>query len=401
MEEEIDLLEYWHLFLKWKKMIAVIVALCWMVILIAVLRMPNYYGAEATLLPMGGRGGGGGMIFSSLAAQMGLGGFVGGGGGNSTSVQLLALLKSQTLAERLAEKYKLGRIFFPKLWDAKSQSWKVRDPSRIPSKEVVGQTLLAQMSFELNPKSQLLVIHSEMTDPRLAADMANAYVRELVAYINENTLTSAKKNRIFIEEQLERNKAEYLSLGKDLTSFYSMNKISNSVPTVDVDVSSVGYGRSSGDQTAPQGNDLPEMVGLDKGPDFSLPGVTNAFAEVQKQSNELQKKAEENKGALKEIVTVKGVPQQVYLQYLTLQRELLGQINSLLSQQYQMAKIEEGKEDLNFQTIDWARVPQEKLRPRRKFILMTAFFLSIFVALLIAFVTEQVFRIKGRQVLNS
>ena len=82
---------------------------------------------------------------------------------------------------------------------------------------------------------------------------------------------------------------------------------------------------------------------------------------------------------------VQDVPQQVYLQYLTLRQELLGRMNALLTQQYEMAKIEESKEDLSFQVIDWARVPLRKDRPKRAQIVASAFILSAFISVLYLF----------------
>ena len=59
-----------------------------------------------------------------------------------------------------------------------------------------------------------------------------------------------------------------------------------------------------------------------------------------------------------------------------------------------MAKIDESKEDLNFQVIDWARVPVRKFKPKRSQIVMTAFVMSLFLAVFYAFFREYLQKMK-------
>jgi uncharacterized protein involved in exopolysaccharide biosynthesis len=112
--------------------------------------------------------------------------------------------------------------------------------------------------------------------------------------------------------------------------------------------------------------------------------VLNKF-EVQR--DDLQKKSSE-------IQIAKNIPQQVYLQYLTLRRDLLGKINILLTQQYEMAKIEEAKEDLAFQVVDPARVPLKRFKPQRRKIVTMAFMASLFLAFFLVFFLEYVQRMR-------
>ena len=79
---------------------------------------------------------------------------------------------------------------------------------------------------------------------------------------------------------------------------------------------------------------------------------------------------------------------QVYLQYLEARSQIAIQINSLLTQQYEMAKSEESKEDPNFQVIDWARVPDEPFKPERRKIVTISFIMSFGMAAFGAFFWE-------------
>ena len=53
-----------------------------------------------------------------------------------------------------------------------------------------------------------------------------------------------------------------------------------------------------------------------------------------------------------------------------------------------MAKIEEAKEAISYQIIDYAQVPQKQIRPHKKKIVMATFLVSFFVAVLAIFGLE-------------
>ena len=113
--------------------------------------------------------------------------------------------------------------------------------------------------------------------------------------------------------------------------------------------------------------------------------------------NLLEKKKEKIGAKLNGTMVAKDIPQQVYLQYLTLRRELLIKMNALLTQQYEMAKIEEAREELSFQVIDSAEAPEKRFKPKRKQIVMVAFFASIFLAVFLAFFLEYIEKMKAAQ----
>jgi uncharacterized protein involved in exopolysaccharide biosynthesis len=128
-------------------------------------------------------------------------------------------------------------------------------------------------------------------------------------------------------------------------------------------------------------------------PSAGLPGFSQAFAETKKKTEELEKKVRGLEEEIRTAQVVEAVPQQVYLQYMTLKRNLLEQTNVLLTQQYEMAKIEEAKEDLNFQVVDPARIPRGKARPQRGKMAIAGLFVSLFVAVFYAFTHEYVERL--------
>lgn len=358
---EPTLIDYWRLLARHKVKIAAAVFLATFLAGALSYLIPKTYKAEVALLPMGGQKSG---ALGMLASQTGLGSLLGGlGTGAATpGVQVMAILKSRTLAEKVIQKCDLMKLFFKDSWDPIAGTWKDKDPVKQPHMEDAVKALFSAVTFSDDKKTQTIVIRSVFKDPELAARVANVYSDELGEHLRANTFTLAKKNRIFLEHQLEANRADLLEIGKKISNFYEVNKISNVVPMVDVDVSP---------------------------PPEALSGDPEA---LRKKTEELQGKVEDLRAKMKggegETGLVRDVPQQVYLQYLMLQRELTGQVNMLLTQQYELAKVDEAREDLNFQVIDKAVVPFRKFRPDRKKIVMGAFAASLFVAVFAAFLRE-------------
>lgn len=355
MEDEINLLDYWRVFVKWKKAIALIVAVATFSAVIISFFLPKNYKAEATIVPIGGQGLSEMGATSLMAVQLGVNGLMGGGRGSS---QLLVILRSRTLAERVIEKYQLMKEFFPEYWqEVIGEGQEVRN--KRPTMEDAVSAYFGQVSFREDKKSQLIIIQAVMENPSLAARVVNGHLDEFADYLNENIFTTFKRNRIYIGKQLERNQAEFLESGRELATFYDTNRISNVVPTVDVDVS-LGI---KGDEQ-------------------------ESIIEAMKKVDGLQKQVEGVNAKIEKAKIVQDVPQQVYFEYLTNHQILLQQINALLAQQYEMAKIKETKEDLNFQVVDWARVPERKFKPERKMIVVLSSVMAFFLAIFYAFVRE-------------
>lgn len=365
VEDEINLFDYWNIIVKRKKLIFVITSIITVTSIFYSLFLPKIYRAECTLMPVGGHVGSGGLLLAQQAfAQVGGGSLEGliGSTTNDASSQILAIMNSKTLAERVIEKMDLFPVLYPNLDKSK------KTPTLVEAVE----TLQNLIRINDDKKSKLITIQILMKDPKAAAMIANGYLDELINYMSESTFTSAKRNRFFIEKQLERNKIELLNSGRELSSFYATNKISNVVPSLDVDVST-----QSGKVLLENSEEK-----LDKAID---------------EPAQLQAELEATTSQLRQAHIVKDVPQQVYLQYLIIQRELLGKLNILLSQQYEMAKIDEAKEDLSFQIIDRARVPVKKCKPKRAQIVMISFVMSIFLGIFYAFFREYLEKMKSHQ----
>lgn len=350
---EINLFDYWRVIKKRKRFVMCIVAGATLLTAIISLTMPKYYKAEAVIMPIGGRGGGLAAMFGSLGGLASLAGI--DAGGRTPSQQFIALLRTRTLAEEIMDKLDL----MPILLGAKNKDEELKWKDTKMGAAVAA--LRGHVSFMDNMKNGTITISTEFKDPKISTDVANGYVEGLQELISKNSFTVTKRNRIFIEGQLAQNKRELLEAGKELNEFYKSGKVSSVKSTIDVSVESNQI--SNTDQAI--------------------------ISDVHEQVEMLRKNKEDIESKI-----VKGVPQQVYLQYLTLRRNLLTQINTLLTQQCEIAKIEEAKDELAFQVIDPARVPEKRSKPKRKQMVMMVFVSSLFLSVFTAFFMEYLEKIK-------
>ena len=87
------------------------------------------------------------------------------------------------------------------------------------------------------------------------------------------------------------------------------------------------------------------------------------------------------------------------LQYIRLKRAAVTQqkVFELLTQQYEMAKIEEAKEDIAFQVIDPAIPPEKRIKPKRRLNVMLAGIVSLFAGIFLVFFLEYLENLKKRE----
>lgn len=365
MENEINILDYWNVMMRWKKTIIGTVFVVTLLAICICLILPRVYRASALILPMGGP-----KPASILAA---LGGVLDSRSSSSNpSNQIMVILKSITMNENIIKKYDLMKKIYEK--DGKP-------PEKAPTMEKAVRNLMSMMFFAKDEKSQIIEIRAEMNDPKMAAELVNTYVKELDKALRQNVYTDAKRHRIFIEKQLEKNNSSLLNLGKELSFFYANNRISNTNPTVDVNI---------WPEVKKWKDDL-DLIPFN-GNENSGASLVETPQEIQRQTEELQSKLKEAEDEVKKVEVIHDVPQQVYLEYLEHQNRITAQINALLVQQYEVAKADESREDLNFQVIDWARVPEEQIKPERRKIVVVSFILSfglsVFMVLFIEYVRK-------------
>lgn len=161
------------------------------------LLMTPVYQSTATVLPSKGGGGAAGGAMQALGSLTGggqLAAFVGAAGLGGGDDLYVALLRSQSVQDRLIERFNLSQRY-----GADKLEW-------------VRERLTAAAAVGVDKKSGLLRITVMDTDPAFAAELANAHVQELNAMLGRLATTEAQQSRVFFEQQIERGQKKLAEL---------------------------------------------------------------------------------------------------------------------------------------------------------------------------------------------
>jgi len=315
------------------------------------LLMPNYYTATARILPPQQNS-------SSAAALLGqLGGLAAAAGGNIAGIRnpndlYVGMMKSRTVADRLIERFELKNYF-----DADSQN--------------LTQQKLAKASKIAAGKDGIISVSVEAKDPKLAADLADAYVEELIRLTGLLAVTEASQRRLFFERQLAKVRDNLAVAETDAREALSKGGLA----LVE------GQGRSLVEASArlrAQITAKEVQIGAMRGfaaetnPDLQL---------MQRELGALRAELGRVEGASGQVADAKNAP--VANENVRKLRELryLETLQELLVRQAEAARLDEARDLSLVQVLDSAASPDRKSSPKRALIVLVAAALAFLVAM--------------------
>ena len=372
-EDEINLLDYWRVIRKRWKIIAVIFLTSVVTAAIVSLRMTEIYQAKATIMPIESSGGQVSAALRSLDSLPFVGGLVPSIGGS----KLVVLLKSRTMAEDVIQALALMKVLFE---DGQDEPPTLQDAVRS----------LSGITEIIDDKKGLISISVEYKDPEIAADIANQYPIELQRFLSENALSMAKRNRIFVENQLYKVKKELREAEEALKGFQVNKKIV--AMDAQTEASIMALANLKGQITAKE-----VQLGVIK--QYSTPSNPDVLT-IKDELRELKKQFAmvESKNGNPETGAMPSLSEAptLGLQYVRLKRKAVThqKVFELLTQQYEMAKIDEAKEEITFQVIDRAIAPEKRIKPKRKLNVMLAGVVSLFTGIFLVFFLEYLSNLK-------
>ncbi len=206
-EDEIDLCELWRIIWQGKWLILGITLLFTLsAAAVSFFYLPVLYKSDAVLEPAGSQGSGLGNLaglVQNLPFSVGL-----PQGGKAEKI--MAFLQSRTLKERLIRKYDLLPVLYKDLWDEKAKAWKTDNPKDAPTVTRAIQEKKLDDIYLANQdkKNNLITLSWISEDPQFAALMLKRVISELQYYLNHDYESDAKRDRIFVEQQLSKAEKE-------------------------------------------------------------------------------------------------------------------------------------------------------------------------------------------------
>jgi capsule polysaccharide export protein KpsE/RkpR len=252
-------------------------------------------------------------------------------------------------------------------------------------------------SISEDKKSGIITISVTDHSPQRAAALAGAYVDELNSLVSELSTSSAHRERVFLEDRLKVAKQDLDDASNQLAQFSSKNN------TLDIQQEGKAMldaaGSIAGEMIAAQS----QLEGLRQIYTDNNPRVRSLNARV----GELRRQLEKLGGTQANAVNGTNViPEQTGdpsaakagggLPYPTIKSlPLLGAkyadfyrrakiqetVYELLTEQYELAKVQEAKETPSVKVLDPARIPEKKSFPPRLVIMVLGTFLAFAISM--------------------
>jgi tyrosine-protein kinase Etk/Wzc len=222
-------------------------------------------------------------------------------------------------------------------------------------------------------KDGLITIRFEARDPKLAADIANAYVTQLYQANQRLAISEAGQRRIFFQNELEAEKNALADAEVELKKTQESTGLIQLGSQADAIIRSVAQMRA---QLAGKEVELQSMMAYATADN---PQVIRTKQEIAAMRTQLSKLEQDNQLGRGNIAIPTGRMPEAGLQYVRKLRDVKyhEQLFEILAKQYEAAKIDEGKNAPVIQVVDTAIVPEKKSGPQRKLIILAVTVLAL------------------------
>jgi capsule polysaccharide export protein KpsE/RkpR len=338
------------------------------VAIVIALLIPNQYTSTAQLMPPDQQSLSNSSMLSTFTADGPTANLVGGlVGARTPAGTFIGILSSQTVQDDIIDRFNLRRVYRCKFYVYHCKLY-------VDTRKI----LTERTSIVEDRKSGIIGISVSDHDPNRARDMAKVYVEELDRLLNTLSTSSARRERIFLEERLKSIKSDLDVSSVALSQFSSRNA------TLDPQTqgqSILGSAeRLQGELIAAES----ELSGLKAMYSDGNVQVRQARARVDELQSQLQKMGGEGESVVDRNLnsgqfepSIRKLP-LLGATYADLYRRVTMQENiyETLTKQYELAKVEEAKEIPPMKVLDEPALPERKSFPPRSIIVVVGFILS-------------------------
>jgi capsule polysaccharide export protein KpsE/RkpR len=332
--------------------------------------LPKQYQSTVQLMPPDTQSSSSAML-AALRTQAGSGiGAMAGdllGGNSSTGALFLGMLRSRTLEDRLVERFDLQRVYGEKL------------------EEDARTRLSNNTGISEDHKSGIISLSVVDRDRVRAAAIAGAYAEELERLVSELSTSAAHRERVFLEDRLQVVKGELDQASGDFSRFASQNAAIN-IPEQGkamVEAAAVLEGQLIAAES--------ELKGLEEIYTPNNVRVRSVEARVSELRHQLEKLDGDSDprvpsaspGGRAAYPTIRQLP-LLGVTYADLLRKTKIQeaVYETLTQQCELAKVQEAKETPSVKVLDAASLPERKVFPPRQLIMFWGALLGLAAAAL-------------------
>lgn len=363
-EDEIHLLDLLIVLARHKKLVFGMPILCGMLALIISLLMTPKFTSTAIIMPPQQQSSG----MSAMLGQLGgLAGAVGGIAGIRNAGELyVGILGSRTIADNLIGRFKLQERY----------ESKAIDDAR---KNLAGASLISS-----GKKDGLISISVSDKDPKFAAELANAYVDELMKLTQTMAISEASQRRLFFERQLKEAKDQLANAEAGLRTTQEKTGMIQPEGQVQAIIASIAQLKGT---IAAKEVQLNAMRTFATGQNPELLRTQEELRGLKAQLQKLEKDQPAKDGDF--MMPTRKIP-EVGVEYVRKLRDVkyYETMFELLAKQYELAKIDEAKDSSMIQLLDKAVPAERKSKPKRAIITLLGLVGGSIFGILLAFVVE-------------
>ena len=330
--------------------------------LLVAFSIPARYTSTTRLMPPDNPSGSSLAMTASIAASVG--GATSGGllGLKSTSDFFVGILGTRTVQDQIIKQFDLKRVY------------------GLRGMEGARLTLASRTGISVDPKNQIITIAVTDHSPQRAQGMAKGYVDQLNRLVSELSTSSARRERIFLEGRLAQVNQDLETAEKEFSQFASKNS------TIDikeqgraiVEAAATVQGRLMFAQS-----ELEELRQIYSDSSVRVRAVKARIAELQSQlakfggKDQTGTRGPETDPAANQYPSIRKLP-LLGVTYADLYRRTKVQesVYEVLTQEYELAKVQEAKEIPIVKVVDPPDIPERKTFPPRLTIGISTMFLA-------------------------
>jgi capsule polysaccharide export protein KpsE/RkpR len=285
-------------------------------------------------------------------------------GMHTSGVLFIGMLESRTVQDDLINKFNLHAVYKHKLWEDTRTS------------------LVANSAIAEDRKSGIITLTITDKSPQRAAAMAQEYVDELNRVVTDLNTSSAHRERIFLEGRLAQVKDDLESAERQFSEFASKNGA--------IDIKEQGRAMIEaaagleGELIATQ-TELQSLKQVYADNNVRVRATQAKIDELQRQLHKLggtstPSPAEQNTNESSMYPSIRQLP-LLGVSYADLYRRTKVEetVFETLTQQFELAKVEEAKETPSVKVLDPPDIPEKKSSPHRLWIMLEGTLLSFSV----------------------
>ena len=348
-DDEISIIDLLIVIGQYKRFIAIFTLACGLIAAAVSLMLTPVFTAKTVFMPPQQQASTASSLLSSLG---GLSGLAGGVAGIKSPEELyISLMKSDGVLKLMVEQFNL------------KEHYKTENFSDTKN------ALASHFRVTSDKKSGLLTVEVDDHDSVFAANMANAFVKNLGLINDRLAVTDAQQRRLFFETQIVKTqeklaKTEALFRDEQGRSGFQM-------PSINADTSLKNIAELHGQIAARE----IQLQAIDRFATLQNPEVQRLTSELSAMRSTLQK-LERGSGT----PAVGTIQQEAMAAY----RDLKTQESMLEAfvKQLELARVDEAKEGPLLQVVDTATPPDRRSSPKRALIVLISLLAGLFLSLL-------------------